>query len=168
LISQSRGLGDVYKRQLMYNETFSRSVLKTLTSRPLFIMVYLLASYCMFGSIDAGVSVAIASITVNMVMYLGFERAWNWSHYGKHYDKRCIFSDTWKRTLYKLVTWRLFIFGNNVLMTYIIFGKIETVAMYASISILANSLIYIVHDRAWNMVKWGRKLIVNSIDTPSI
>jgi len=115
----------------------------------------------MFGSFDAGISVALASISVNMIMYFGFERAWNWSHYGRQYNKQNVFSESWYRTLYKLVTWRLFIFGNNVLMSYVIFGVIETVIMYASIAILVNSLIYVTHERVWNTVKWGRIIAID-------
>lgn len=64
--------------------------------------------------------------------------------------------DTNTRSLVKTVTWRLTGSGATFGISWLISGDIAIAGTIAVIQIVANTLLYYVHERIWNTVKWGR------------
>ena len=64
--------------------------------------------------------------------------------------------DTNTRSLVKTVTWRLTGSGATFGISWLISGDIVIAGTIAVIQIVANTLLYYVHERIWNTVKWGR------------
>lgn len=64
--------------------------------------------------------------------------------------------ETNKRSLLKTITWRLTGSGATFLISLIISGNINLAGTIAVIQLVANTLLYYVHERIWNKIKWGR------------
>lgn len=64
--------------------------------------------------------------------------------------------DTNTRSLVKTVTWRLTGSGATFSISWLISGDIAIAGTIAVIQIVANTVLYYVHERIWNTVKWGR------------
>lgn len=65
-------------------------------------------------------------------------------------------SDTNKRSLVKTVSWRLTGSGATFIISYLILGNIQTSGSIALIQLVANTLLYFLHERVWNKIKWGQ------------
>ena len=64
--------------------------------------------------------------------------------------------DTNTRSLVKTVTWRLTGSGATFGISWLISGDIAIAGTIAVVQIVANTVLYYVHERIWNTVKWGR------------
>lgn len=60
-----------------------------------------------------------------------------------------------KRTLVKMVTYRLTAWLFTILWTYLFIGNLEKSAGFATILHILLSLDYYIHERMWLKVKWG-------------
>jgi uncharacterized membrane protein len=65
--------------------------------------------------------------------------------------------ETNKRSIVKTITWRLTGSGATFLISYLISGNIAMASSIAAIQLLANTVLYYVHERVWNKIKWGRE-----------
>jgi uncharacterized membrane protein len=65
--------------------------------------------------------------------------------------------DTKIRSLVKTVSWRLTGSGATFLISYVILGNIVVAGSIAVIQLVSNTILYYVHERIWNLIKWGRK-----------
>ena len=151
------------KYNIMFNEMIRRTVAKTITSRILLGASQILTGMFVTNSLETGILFAIGALTVNVLILFGFERAWNWSGYGQRLNEATLFIDSWSRTIYKAVTWRLCITANNFLIPYLLKGSFEKAMMFLSISSIVNTVLYFLHDRTWNKVRWGRNIIVDKL-----
>ena len=66
-------------------------------------------------------------------------------------------SDTQARSLTKTVSWRITGSTATFLISYIISGNFAVAGSIALAQITANTILYFVHERIWDRVKWGRK-----------
>jgi len=62
-----------------------------------------------------------------------------------------------KRSLIKTISWRLTGSSATFIITYLIAGDFAIAGTVAVIQIIANTLLYYVHERLWNKINWGRK-----------
>lgn len=65
--------------------------------------------------------------------------------------------DTTKRTLAKTITWRLTGSLSTFAISYLISGSFAIAGSIAVIQVTANTLLYFLHERVWNIINWGRK-----------
>ena len=65
-------------------------------------------------------------------------------------------SDTTNRSLAKTVSWRLTGSGSTFLISFIVSGSLTIASSIAMIQITANTILYFVHERIWNHIKWGK------------
>jgi uncharacterized membrane protein len=65
-------------------------------------------------------------------------------------------SDTAKRSLVKTVSWRLTGSGATFVISYLIAGNFAVAGTIAMIQLVANTMLYFVHERIWNRIGWGR------------
>ena len=67
-------------------------------------------------------------------------------------------SDTGKRSLIKTVTWRVTGSSATFLIAYIMTGNFAIAGVIGIVQLISNSILYFIHERVWNQIKWGRKI----------
>ena len=60
------------------------------------------------------------------------------------------------RSIVKTITWRLTGTGATFLIAFLILGDISISSSIAIIQLVSNTVLYYIHERIWNIVKWGR------------
>lgn len=63
--------------------------------------------------------------------------------------------DSNKRSLMKTISWRLTGSGATFLISYLISGDFTIAGSIAVIQVVANTLLYYLHERLWNRITWG-------------
>lgn len=64
--------------------------------------------------------------------------------------------DTPARSLVKTISWRITGSGATFLISYAVLGDITVSGTIAVIQLTFNTLLYFVHERVWNKIKWGQ------------
>lgn len=64
--------------------------------------------------------------------------------------------DTNSRSIAKTISWRLTGSFSTFMISYLILGSFSIAGSIAVIQIVANTLLYYLHERVWNKVNWGR------------
>lgn len=65
-------------------------------------------------------------------------------------------SDSTKRTFVKTISWRITGSASTFLISFLISGNFVIAGSIALIQITANTILYFIHERMWNRIKWGR------------
>jgi uncharacterized membrane protein len=65
-------------------------------------------------------------------------------------------TDKPKRSLIKTITWRITGSGATFGISYLISGNFAIAGSIASIQLVTNTVLYFIHERVWDRVKWGR------------
>jgi uncharacterized membrane protein len=73
-------------------------------------------------------------------------------------ERVSVLSDTGKRSLIKTVTWRVTGSSATFLIAYIMTGNFAIAGVIGIVQLISNSILYFVHERVWNQIKWGRKI----------
>lgn len=60
------------------------------------------------------------------------------------------------RSLVKTISWRITGSGATFLISYVISGNFLIAGSIASIQLVANTILYFIHERIWNRIGWGR------------
>lgn len=60
------------------------------------------------------------------------------------------------RSLVKTVSWRVTGSGATFIISYMISGDWSMAGSIAVIQVVANTVLYYAHERAWNSWNWGR------------
>lgn len=66
--------------------------------------------------------------------------------------------DTSLRSITKTISWRLTGSGATFLVSYIISHDFTMASTIAITQLTLNTILYYIHERIWNRVRWGRKL----------
>ena len=61
------------------------------------------------------------------------------------------------RSLVKTVSWRLTGSGATFLIAFIMTGNFAIAGVIGITQMVSNSILYYIHERLWNNIKWGRK-----------
>lgn len=64
--------------------------------------------------------------------------------------------DKTRRSLVKTITWRLTGSGATFGIGYLISGNFIVAGSIASVQLVINTLLYFIHERVWDRIKWGR------------
>ena len=64
--------------------------------------------------------------------------------------------DTIVRSIAKTLSWRLTGTFCTFLISFIILGDITTSSTIALIQLIFNTIMFYVHERIWNIIKWGK------------
>lgn len=62
------------------------------------------------------------------------------------------------RSIVKTVTWRVTGSSATFLIAYIMTGNFAIAGVIGVVQLISNSILYFIHERIWNNVKWGRKI----------
>jgi uncharacterized membrane protein len=65
--------------------------------------------------------------------------------------------ETTKRSIAKTISWRITGSGATFLVVWVILGDMIISGSIATIQLVMNTVLYYIHERLWNGVKWGRE-----------
>lgn len=66
-------------------------------------------------------------------------------------------TDTSKRSIAKTISWRITGSSATFAISYAILGDFTVSGTIAIVQLTCNTLLYFIHERAWNKVRWGRQ-----------
>lgn len=65
-------------------------------------------------------------------------------------------TETTVRSFAKTISWRVTGSGATFAISYLISGNLTIASSIASIQLIANTVLYFVHERIWNKINWGK------------
>ncbi|MGB0357749.1 MAG: DUF2061 domain-containing protein [Flavobacteriaceae bacterium] len=71
--------------------------------------------------------------------------------------KRTTSQERWSRSLLKSVSWRIIGTLDTIVISYFITGKLAFALSIGGIELVTKMILYVVHERVWNKIKWGKK-----------
>lgn len=66
-------------------------------------------------------------------------------------------TETTARSIAKTISWRVTGSTATFAISYAILGDFTVSGTIAAIQLTFNTLLYFVHERIWNWIKWGRQ-----------
>lgn len=63
--------------------------------------------------------------------------------------------ETMNRSLVKTISWRITGSGATLTIAWIMTGSLAVAGTIASIQIVSNTILYLMHERVWNSISWG-------------
>ena len=64
--------------------------------------------------------------------------------------------EKWSRSVVKVVSWRIVVTLSNFAGAWLASGSIATGLKFAGYAIIANSILYYLHERGWNRISWAK------------
>lgn len=64
--------------------------------------------------------------------------------------------DSPKRSLAKTISWRITGSGATFAISYAILGDVGVSSTIAVIQLTFNTILYFIHERLWEKIRWGR------------
>lgn len=64
-----------------------------------------------------------------------------------------------KRSATKSATFRILILISDTIIIYAITGRYDQTIWLVILTNLASTLVYFLHERVWNFIKWGRRKV---------
>lgn len=64
--------------------------------------------------------------------------------------------EKWPRSLTKVVSWRVTVTLSNFLGAWWVSGSFAAGVSFAGFALVVNSVLYYLHERAWNRVSWAK------------
>ncbi len=65
--------------------------------------------------------------------------------------------ERWSRSLLKSVSWRIIGTLDTIVISYFITRKLAFALSIGGIELVTKMILYVVHERIWNKIKWGKK-----------
>lgn len=66
-------------------------------------------------------------------------------------------AETATRSVVKSITYRVLIIISIFIVTLLTTGKLASAVQITGITAITGTIIYYLHERAWSLIKWGRK-----------
>lgn len=60
------------------------------------------------------------------------------------------------RSIVKSISWRTVGTIDTILISWIITGKLTLAVSIGSVELVTKVVLYFLHERAWNQIKWGK------------
>ena len=61
-----------------------------------------------------------------------------------------------ERSILKSITWRILGTADTVIISWIVTGALTLAFSIGFVELLSKMLLYFVHERIWNKVRWGK------------
>ena len=71
-------------------------------------------------------------------------------------DRTWGLSDTSKRSLLKTISWRVTGSAATFLIAFLLTGNFAMAGTIGVAQAIVNTVLYYLHERAWNKIPWGR------------
>ena len=72
-------------------------------------------------------------------------------------EKRTEQQERFSRSLLKSISWRIICTLYTIIISYLITGKLAFALSIGGIELVTKMILYVVHERVWNKINWGRK-----------
>lgn len=144
--------------EMKFSESQSRTIAKVISWRVLLTISHITNALIATGSLIMGLKIAGLATIINSILYWSHERAWNIFQWNRK-QKQEKYSEGQPRTISKMLTWRVLITASNFLIPYIMTGSWGSAVIFAGLATAVNMFLFWSHDRVWNIVKWGKRLI---------
>lgn len=72
------------------------------------------------------------------------------------FAKKWALNDSPKRSIVKTLSWRFTGSSATFLISWLISGNFAVAGTIASVQLIANTILYYIHERVWNRIGWGR------------
>lgn len=141
---------------MKFTEKHPRTIAKMISWRVLLTVSHFVNALIVTGSIAMGIKIAGWSLVINSVLYWIHERVWNWFQWNKRPDDNRFFKDGHPRTTTKMITWRAIVNFSNFFIPYFATGSWGQAGAFFTIAVVVNMTLYYLHERGWNMIKWGK------------
>lgn len=66
--------------------------------------------------------------------------------------------EKWSRSLTKVISWRITVTLSNFAGAWWVSGSVTAGVAFASYAVIANSILYYLHERGWNRVAWAKEI----------
>ena len=73
------------------------------------------------------------------------------------YKFKAKFNEKWPRSLIKVISWRATVTMSNFLGAWWVSGNLTAGLGFAGFALVVNSVLYFLHERAWNRVDWAKE-----------
>jgi uncharacterized membrane protein len=67
------------------------------------------------------------------------------------------YTETYSRTIAKIISWRVLITFSHMINAFVITGSLLTGLKIAGLALIINSALFWIHERSWNIIQWNRK-----------
>lgn len=64
--------------------------------------------------------------------------------------------EKWPRSLSKVLSWRVTVTLSNFVGAWWVSGSFTAGVAFAGYAVVANSILYYLHERGWNRVSWAK------------
>ena len=133
-------------------DTNIRTFIKSFSYRTFVAISIFLAATALNYSAGFGLKFIILSYTVGFASFFIQERIWNRIKWGKDGSY-----DLTKRSLAKTVTWRIWSFVVLYVLGLILGLNSSQSAEWSIVTNILFVIVHFVHERVWNLIKWGKK-----------
>jgi uncharacterized membrane protein len=65
--------------------------------------------------------------------------------------------DLMRRTIIKTISWRAWMVVTNTMIGWIVTGNILQGLSIGVMTLVVNSIAYIIHERLWNRINWAQQ-----------
>jgi uncharacterized membrane protein len=65
--------------------------------------------------------------------------------------------DAPRRSIVKTISWRITGSSATFAIAYILTGSLAVAGVIGITQMISNTILYYVHERVWNRIKWGQK-----------
>lgn len=66
-------------------------------------------------------------------------------------------SDSNSRSIVKAISWRIIGSTAAIIIAYLVTGSLAASSTIGILHLISNTLLYFIHERIWNKIKWGIK-----------
>lgn len=77
------------------------------------------------------------------------------AHWSIRRCEKCIMKSNAKRSLAKTISWRVLATTDTFIISWLITGEIFFASAIATLEILTKTVLYYLHERGWNKIRWG-------------
>jgi len=70
---------------------------------------------------------------------------------------QCIRDERLSRSLVKSISWRAIGTIDTIIISYFITGELSFALSIGGIELVTKMILYVVHERLWNKIQWGKK-----------
>lgn len=147
---------------LKAKEKSHRSLTKAITNRALSIICDLLIVTYITGHFSESVGIIILTNLSSSIVYFFHERLWNEIKWGKTVINpiRHKIHESHSRSVTKSITYRALAIIFDITIISIIINNPPQALSIAIITNVVSTILYLIHERAWNKVHWGKHVHV--------
>ena len=68
-------------------------------------------------------------------------------------------NETRKRSIIKSISWRIICIVVSIIIAFILTNELDIAATIGTVYNIVTMVLYYFHERIWNRIKWGGKLV---------